>query len=48
MTSRLVFGMMCGVGEQPFKVVFLELYSIACLRDASVAGHVYFLNGSHQ
>jgi hypothetical protein len=40
MTSRLVFGMMCGVGEKPLKVVFLELYSIACLRDASMAGHL--------
>jgi hypothetical protein len=35
-------------GEQPLKGAFPELFSIACLRDASVADHLQFSNGSPQ
>jgi hypothetical protein len=39
-TSRLVFGMMYGGGVLPPKGAYLELCSIAYLRDASVADHL--------
>jgi len=34
--------------ERPFKAVFPELYSISCFRDASMAVHLQFSNGSRQ
>lgn len=36
-------------GKRPLKTVFLELYSISCLRrDPSVVDHLQFSNGSPQ
>jgi hypothetical protein len=40
--SKIVFGTMGG------KAVFLELYSISDLRDASMASHLQFSNGFPQ
>lgn len=45
--QRLVSGMTWGCGEQPLKVAFLELFSIACSRDAFVVD-LQFFNGSTQ
>jgi hypothetical protein len=40
----LVFGASCE--ERSFKAVSLKLYSIACLRNAFMADHLQFSNGS--
>jgi hypothetical protein len=45
MVPRLDFGMMCGVGEMTFKEAFMDLYSIACVKDASVAVLLDLSNG---
>lgn len=39
MALILDFGMMCGVGSKP-KIYFLELFSIACFKDAYVIDHL--------
>jgi hypothetical protein len=46
MTLELDFGMMCDV--EVLKVNFLNLFSLACCKDAFVANHLQFSNYSHQ
>jgi hypothetical protein len=34
-------------GDQDLKDIFLDLYSIACVKDASMAGYLELSNDSH-
>jgi hypothetical protein len=46
--SKISFWHNVWCGERPFKTTFSGLYSIASLRDASVADHPQFSSGSSQ
>jgi len=48
MAQRLDSGMTCGVKDKALNEYFLDLYSIACIKDASVTVHLELSSGSHQ
>jgi hypothetical protein len=48
MTPKLNYGMTCVVGIRPLRKLFRNLYSIAFVKDASIAVHLEFFGGSYQ
>jgi hypothetical protein len=47
MAPRLNSGMICGEGIKPLRKLFLDLFSIARVKDALVADHLEFSTNSH-